>query len=57
MKLPQPCETRWVSKYKGVHLKKNRFQCVIDALQKCTLSNKKREPIETKGILNQFCKF
>lgn len=33
MQLPQHCETRWVSKYKAVHFFKNRFGCVIDALQ------------------------
>lgn len=57
MQLPQHCETRWVSKYKGVHFFKNRFECVIDALQKCGLSNKKREAAEAKGLLYQFCKF
>lgn len=57
LQLPQHCETRWVSKYKGVHFFKNRFGCVIDALQKCGLSNKKREAAEAKGLLYQFCKF
>lgn len=57
IKLPQHCETRWVSKYKGVHFFKNRFECVIDALKKCGLSNKKKEAAEAKGLLYQFCKF
>lgn len=38
LKVPQHCETRWVSKFKGVRFFKILFKSVIKALRECTLS-------------------
>lgn len=33
LNISQHCETRWVSKYKGIHFFKIRLKCVLDALK------------------------
>ncbi|KAL4107988.1 hypothetical protein QTP88_018253 [Uroleucon formosanum] len=57
LKIPQHCEIRWVSKYKGIHFFKIRFKSVIKALKECTLSKKLKEAAEARGLLNQFATF
>ncbi|KAL4082814.1 hypothetical protein QTP88_029470 [Uroleucon formosanum] len=57
LKIPQHCEIRWVSKYKGIHFFKIRFKSVIKALKECTLSKKSKEAAEARGLLNQFATF
>ncbi|XP_060845787.1 zinc finger MYM-type protein 1-like [Rhopalosiphum padi] len=57
LKIPQHCETRWVSKYKGIHFFKIRFKSVIKALKECTLSKKAKEAAKARGLLNQFATF
>jgi hypothetical protein len=57
LKIPQHCETRWVSKYKGIHFFKIRLKSVIKALKECTLSKKSRDAAEARGLLNQFATF
>lgn len=57
IEVPQHCETRWVSKYKGVHFFKSKFKCVIAALTECSKSSKKKEAVEARGLLHQFSSF
>lgn len=57
LKIPQHCETRWVSKYKRIHFFKIRFKSVIKALKEFTLSKKSKEAAEARGLLNQFATF
>lgn len=45
IEVTQHCETRWVSKYKGVHFFKSKFKCVIAALTECSKSSKKKKPL------------
>lgn len=55
--VPQQCDTRWVSKYKGVHFFKTEFTSVVSSLKKCVASDKKKESAEAKGLLCQLTSF
>ncbi|KAF0741259.1 zinc finger MYM-type protein 1-like [Aphis craccivora] len=57
IEVPQHCETRWVSKYKGVHFFKSKFKCVIAALTEYSKNSKKKEAAEAHGLLHQFSSF
>jgi len=57
LKVPQHSDTRWVAKYKGIHLFLNRFEHVVKALSVCSKSLKKKEAAEAIGLLNQFYSF
>jgi hypothetical protein len=58
LKVPQHSDTRWVSKYKGVHFFKTQFTSVVEALQKCAQNKAKpKEAAEAKGLLTQFRSF
>jgi len=56
LKIPQNCDTKWVSKYKGVHFFKIRFKCVR-ALKICITSKKPKEAAEARDLLSQFATF
>lgn len=56
-KVPQHCETRWVSKHKGITFKKNHFIDILKVLNAFRESTKKQEAAEAKGLAIQFAKF
>ncbi|XP_022166373.1 zinc finger MYM-type protein 1-like [Myzus persicae] len=56
-KVPQHCETRWVSKHKGITFFKNHFIDILKVLNAFRESTKKQEAAEAKGLAIQFAKF
>jgi len=57
IEVPQNCETRWVSKYKGVYFFKSKFKCVIAALTECSKSSKKKKPLRPVVFYINFLHF
>ncbi|KAL4101250.1 hypothetical protein QTP88_021270 [Uroleucon formosanum] len=56
-KIPQHCDTRWVSKYKSIQFFKTHFGSILKVLNTFKESSKKREAAEAKGLILQFAKF
>ncbi|XP_029347336.1 uncharacterized protein LOC103308765 [Acyrthosiphon pisum] len=56
-KIPQHCDTRWVSKYKSIQFFKTHFGGILKVLYTFKESSKKREAAEAKGLILQFAKF
>ncbi|KAL4135603.1 hypothetical protein QTP88_007201 [Uroleucon formosanum] len=56
-KIPQHCDTRWVSKYKSIQYFKTHFGSILKVLNTFKESSKKREAAEAKGMILQFAKF
>ena len=46
--IPQQSDTRWVCKYAGVQYFKERFACVVQALEKLSHSVNKKEAAEAR---------
>ena len=55
--IPQQSDTRWVSKYAGVHYFCCRFTCVVSALTELSDSANKKEAVEARGLLHQITSF
>lgn len=57
LNVPQQSDTRWVCKFKGVTFFKNRFNCVVAALDTISKSKNGKEAAEARGLLLQFKTF